>query len=404
MGAVSPTSKVRPLAAVAVSMASLSRSRAVDADILSSSSFALQQRAIANLRAFKPPPTTYFRCPVKRRAAVLILLYHDRPTGELRVVLTIRSAGLKNYAGHAALPGGKADTLAETPVITARREAWEEIGLPLHDNMLPPGYRVEHLTELPSVLAVTELAVRPCVAYLHSPAPSPRNLQPDVTRDILPKLNAKEVAALFTAPFRNFLFDHDLAPTSVPGPWYTGTTNPWYDGPSWRTHSFGVPVSPSTLFLARVPTSFTAPRPRRRHRLKKAATVLLGSHNPPSSSSTSSAKSAPTTTTAPPSGTIIQPGATSSSTSPTIPATPSTADEDDALARPRYRVFGMTARILVDCARVAYGLEPTFAHNSQFGDEDMLARLLAVGRLQPEKKEGDVLTLDIMRQALKAKL
>lgn len=53
------------------------------------------QKAIANLRAFAAPTTNYFKCPLTRRAAVLILLIADR-TGDLRVVLTIRSAGLKN--------------------------------------------------------------------------------------------------------------------------------------------------------------------------------------------------------------------------------------------------------------------------------------------------------------------
>jgi hypothetical protein len=53
------------------------------------------KRALSNLRAFVPPKTNYYQCPLKRRAAVLILLFADK-VGDLRVVLTIRSAGLKN--------------------------------------------------------------------------------------------------------------------------------------------------------------------------------------------------------------------------------------------------------------------------------------------------------------------
>ena len=53
------------------------------------------KRALSNLRAFVPPKTNYYQCPLKRRAAVLILLFADR-VGDLRVILTIRSAGLKN--------------------------------------------------------------------------------------------------------------------------------------------------------------------------------------------------------------------------------------------------------------------------------------------------------------------
>jgi hypothetical protein len=53
------------------------------------------QKAIANLRAFASPQTNWYKCPLTRRAAVLILLFADRK-GDLRVVLTIRSAGLRN--------------------------------------------------------------------------------------------------------------------------------------------------------------------------------------------------------------------------------------------------------------------------------------------------------------------
>lgn len=102
--------------------------------------------AIARLRAYKPPPFPLWdKLPVSRRAAVLILLYADRQ-GDLRVVLTMRAASLRSFSGpsatlpnhfspiflpaherthaltrdfcatgHAAFPGGKADSLEETP-------------------------------------------------------------------------------------------------------------------------------------------------------------------------------------------------------------------------------------------------------------------------------------------------
>ncbi|KAI7524168.1 hypothetical protein KC331_g18240, partial [Hortaea werneckii] len=209
------------------------------------------KRAIANLRAFKPPPTNYYKCPLTRRAAVLILLFADR-AGDLRVVLTIRSSTLKNYSGQAALPGGKADTLHETPFQTARREAFEEIGLPLEKAHLPPGYEIEHLTELPANLAMTELGVRPCVAYLKTPEPFAGNRSPNAARDLLPKLDAKEVAAVFTAPFFNFLRERDVDPAirdQTPGEWYKGSWLSWHET-AWRMHQFHVPVTPSTVFLA----------------------------------------------------------------------------------------------------------------------------------------------------------
>jgi 8-oxo-dGTP pyrophosphatase MutT (NUDIX family) len=52
--------------------------------------------------------------PVRKRAAVLVLLFADR-WGDLRVVITMRAASLRSFSGHAALPGGKADSKEETP-------------------------------------------------------------------------------------------------------------------------------------------------------------------------------------------------------------------------------------------------------------------------------------------------
>lgn len=65
----------------------------------------------------------------------------------------------------------------------------------------------------------------------------------------------------------------------------------------------------------------------------------------------------------------------------------------------RYRVFGMTARILVDAARVAYAQEPQFEHNSHFGDEEMIQRLVKIGRMGAVRKKGEELTRDVLRKA-----
>ncbi|KAK3671206.1 8-oxo-dGTP diphosphatase [Recurvomyces mirabilis] len=339
------------------------------------------KKALANLRAFRPPPTNYYKCPLARRAAVLILLFADR-RGDLRVVLTIRSTGLRNYSGQAALPGGKADSLQETPFYTARREAFEEIGLAMSDHKLPIGYEVEHLAELPTNLAMTELGVRPCVAFLKTPPPSPRNQNPDAARDLLPKLDAKEVAAVFTAPFSNFLRERDLdeeARKTVPGEWYKGSWHSWHET-AWRMHQFFVPVNPSSVFLA-------DHKPRQPRVAEEQLSETTGAEMlPPKPQSKSPAsKSA------------------QSSLQPPLPRS-FYKNADDPLQQPRYRVFGMTARILVDCARVAYGEEPEFEHNSHFGDEDMIERLISIGRLSSIRKEGEILTRDVMVQAGRAKM
>ena len=245
---------------------------------------------------------------------------------------------------------------------------------------LPPGYTVEHLTELPANLAMTELGVRPCVAFVRPPTPGPRNQDPDTARDILPKLDAREVAAVFTAPFYNFLREHDLDPEArknTPGEWYKGSWHSWHES-AWRMHQFFVPVSPSTVFLANY------------KRLREQAESQ--ERSPEASSDITSSKSKPTSS-----------ATNKSSLQPPLPRS-FYSIAGDALAQPRYRVFGMTARILVDCARVAFGEEPEYEHNSHFGDEDMIDRLLKIGRLSPIKKEGDLLTRDVMMKASKANL
>ncbi|OGE54348.1 hypothetical protein PENARI_c006G11476 [Penicillium arizonense] len=268
---------------------------------------AASEAAIARLRSYVPPPTAYSSVPLSRRAAVLILLYADAK-GDLRVVITIRAKTLSSYAGEAALPGGRADTLQETPFQTARREASEEIGLPEDEggpSILPP-FRVEHLCELPANLAKTELVVRPCVALLHGYDPV-TGLEADPEVSLIPKLDAREVAAVFTAPFRDFLsITEDV---------------------EWYLHQFFVPSQTVT------------------HR-----------------STTSNVKV-----------------------------------EGDT----RYRVFGMTARMLVDAARVAYAQEPEFEHNSHFGDEAMIAKLRRLGRLSAVRKASDGLTRETMEKASK---
>lgn len=60
--------------------------------------------AIARLRAYKPPPfPTWDRLHVSRRAAVLVLLFADR-RGDLRVVITMRAASLRNFSGTSSQP------------------------------------------------------------------------------------------------------------------------------------------------------------------------------------------------------------------------------------------------------------------------------------------------------------
>ncbi|KXJ95420.1 hypothetical protein Micbo1qcDRAFT_157345 [Microdochium bolleyi] len=278
----------------------------------------------------------------------------------------MRAASLRNFSGHAALPGGKADTMSETGYQIARREAWEEIGLPLDETKLPKPFRIEALCDLPCSLARTEVAVRPCVAFLHAddaddvapgiPASSSSNgtststttaqqrqhRQSTLVEEVMmPRLDAKEVAAVFSAPLHNFLRAADQQPRldegekPLPeGQWYDGYWTRWHGKP-WRVHNFHVPVHDQRVV-----------------RPSKAADPDAG-------------------------GTA---GASSSS-----------GKDDDALeiADERFLVWGMTGRILVDVARAAYGEEPQFEHNDHYGDEEIIGKLEAAGLLG-EKPRRDV--------------
>lgn len=146
--------------------------------------------------------------------------------------------------GQAALPGGKSDASSETPFQTARREANEEIGLPNIDQSFPSPFWVEHLCELPANLARTELVVRPCVALLHS-YNEETGEDADPEEAFMPQLDAKEVAAVFTGPFHNFLkmFDEprggDDDDGQLPGDkadWYEGSWTNW-NTTWWRSKS-----------------------------------------------------------------------------------------------------------------------------------------------------------------------
>ncbi|KAM3437172.1 hypothetical protein NHJ13734_004759 [Beauveria thailandica] len=265
--------------------------------------------AIHRLRAYKPPPFPLWdRLPVRMRAAVLILLYADR-FGDLRVVITMRAASLRNFSGHAALPGGKADTHNESPYQIARREAWEEIGLPVEDGKIPQPFRVEKLCYLPPFLARTHVVVTPCVAYLHADAPVPGGSPPVVEHTLVPTLDASEVAAVFTAPFYNFLKSRDLPPQPghvlPPGHWYDGAWINWKDV-AWRVHNFYVPVNNQHVS-----------RP-------------------------------------------VQGSAAVEET------------KQDIDFEGRFKVWGMTGRVMVDAARIAYGEPPEVEHNPGLGDADII--------------------------------
>ena len=124
-----------------------------------------------------------------------------------------------------------------------------------------------------------------------------------VEDNMMPRLDAKEVAAVFSAPFHNFLRSEDEKREGVmtpgdPKDWYNGWWTDWHEG-KWRVHNFFVPI-----------TNQKVSKPKIREGGQASIAEQL--------------------------------------------------DEEEADGLTRYKVWGMTARILVDTARVAYGEEPEF--------------------------------------------
>lgn len=161
-------------------------------------------------------------------------------------------------------------------------------------------WTVQHLCELPCHLARTQLVVRPVIAYLSSTSSFPSAA--DAGSQLVPRLQEREVAAVFTAPLEGFLRRR----------WGGGDGGGWYEGrwlriqnntTDWRAHEF-----------------------------------------------------------------LVRDGDRS------------------------FRVWGMTARVLVDAARVAYGRRPEFeAEVEPAGDEAMIMEMMRRGEFEKERekeKEG----------------
>lgn len=165
---------------------------------------------VAQLRDYVAPAyrgskmSVWHKLPITRRSAVFILLFLGN-MGELRVLLTKRSSRLRNFPGHVALPGGKADNGLESEWMVSRREMHEEIGLSSNDDALAKlGISIEHITLLPSYLSRTFSCVRPCVGFMKF------SNEGDVETTIASKLNLVlnpgESSSIFSCPLKDFLY------------------------------------------------------------------------------------------------------------------------------------------------------------------------------------------------------
>lgn len=184
----------------------------------------------------------------------------------------------------------------------------------MNDLQMPKPFRIEPICFLPPSLARTHLVVTPCVAFLHADKPDADSAAPLVDESLIPRLDAREVAAVFSAPFYNFLKAGDLPPRPgqelPPGSWYEGAWTLWKDMP-WRVHNFFVPVNNQRVA-----------KPRRASLQGNLGEAL----------------------------------------------------EEQEEQEGRFKVWGMTGRLLVDAARIAYGEKPEMEHNETYGDYDIILR------------------------------
>ncbi|KAF9516774.1 hypothetical protein BS47DRAFT_1291844, partial [Hydnum rufescens UP504] len=143
-------------------------------------------RCLQDLAAYKPPPRDpALVFPLSRSAAVLVALFVGR-SGDIYVMLSRRAETLRTFPGDTSLPGGRYEPGDKNLEDTARREAFEEIGLPRDRHRIPL------LCTLEPFPTGNHLLVTPIVVLILDP-------------DIRPILNEPEVSALFSHPLRSFL-------------------------------------------------------------------------------------------------------------------------------------------------------------------------------------------------------
>lgn len=116
-----------------------------------------------------------------RAAAVLVPLFER--DGEVYVWLLRRPERMRTHSGQVAFPGGKRDANDTSLLVTALREAKEEVGIDPRD--------VDVLGQLDDYFTITSYTIAPFVGWVDAtyvPVPSP-----------------DEVARVFAAPLATFL-------------------------------------------------------------------------------------------------------------------------------------------------------------------------------------------------------
>lgn len=111
----------------------------------------------SDITAFLPPEDA------GARPGAVLMLFGEGPGGP-DLLLTERAHTMRSHPGQVSFPGGSVDDTDPSPVDTALREAWEEVGLD------PAG--VEILATLPELwLPPSNFAVTPVMAWWREESP-----------------------------------------------------------------------------------------------------------------------------------------------------------------------------------------------------------------------------------------
>jgi 8-oxo-dGTP pyrophosphatase MutT (NUDIX family) len=172
-------------------------------------SFLRQRFRVGLVAAAIREPLLNGQAPLEAAVLVPIVL---RPTGPT-VLLTQRTAHLRDHAGQISFPGGRSEAFDPSPEATALREADEEVGLSPR--------QVEILGRLPAYHTVTGFCITPVVGLVTPPL----NL----------KLDDFEVAEVFEPPLA-FLMDaqnHQRHQIEFQGAMREYWAIPWQDRYIW---------------------------------------------------------------------------------------------------------------------------------------------------------------------------
>ena len=161
-------------------------------------------------------PATTSQLADAPRAAVLLGLFTHPRTGEVNVLLTLRSATLNSHHGEVSLPGGRRDNEdGGDDVVTALREAEEEVGL---DRSLATAHaRTRRVFSKKGLIVTPIVAAIPVPSYIA--AASSATAAPAAS--FTPHLNGAEVAAMFCLPLHTFLSAADYRYEDRPYDIYT---------------------------------------------------------------------------------------------------------------------------------------------------------------------------------------